>query len=331
MKKYVQYRIDGKSKQDAAQAIGKTEKDINDWLKLTEYELFSDFKENLHNATGKILVIAIKKGMTKKEAARLADIKPAQLEKYLNRGRDGDEAYADVYAAYLNNYVPRELEKFLNVIKKKNDKKKAIKSISLTEDEVDECYELGLEGDEIFSEFAVDYQDYKVEMFISQSIKGKSRVHAIKNSYLTERDLEILSDILDEKLLERQVEIVFNEILNDKTTKAAAKKANVTIDDVFEWYEKGYDGDERFEEFSEMYYDSYIEIGSEFVDDRASDGVPLKTIIKANKDDFTKEDVEFWQKLGLVKTDYVVNITPGYDEDDDEDDDKNKHIEKRWV
>jgi hypothetical protein len=330
MKKYVNYRINGKTKQEAASSIGKTEKDINDWLKLSDKDLFKHFKEDLHNATGKILVLAIKKGLTKKEAAKLADINVKQLEKYLKRGSEGDEAYTDLYDAYLNSYVPSELDKFLRVFKKKNDRKKALKTTSLTNDELEKCYNLGLDGDELFSEFAIDYQDYKIELFINQILKGKSKIHAVKNAELTDRDLEILGDLLDEKLLERQIEIVYNEIINDKTTKQAAKKAKVEIESIFEWYEKGRDGDERFKEFSEMYFDSYIEIGSEFVDEHASDGVPIKSIVKKNKDDFTMEDVEFWQKLGYVKTDYVVNITPGYDEEDDDEED-DKSVEIRWI
>ena len=48
------------------------------------------------------------------------------------------------------------------------------------------------------------------------------------------------------------MEIVKKEILNDSKSDAAAKRAGVTVDDVYDWYYKGKSIDE-FKEFFRVF------------------------------------------------------------------------------
>ena len=80
------------------------------------------------------------------------------------------------------------------------------------------------------------------------------------------------------------------------------------MDVVYDWFLKGRSGEEKFKDFAEFYYENYVEIGSKFVQEALEDGIPLKTILKKSKEDFTREDYDFWKKHNFLKKTYEINM-----------------------
>ena len=116
--------------------------------------------------------------------------------------------------------------------------------------------------------------------------------------------------------------IVIETVKDKKTSTIAAGKANVSVDEIYEWYFKGKDGDEDYAKFYENFHGLYVRpnINSiqKMLDDNKSS---LENLIRSNKSEFTKKDVEIWVKNGLLEN-KVIKLQS--DSDDDDDDDKSK-------
>ena len=93
-----------------------------------------------------------------------------------------------------------------------------------------------------------------------------------------------------------------------KTTKQAAKKANISVNEIYDWFLKGSARDEDYKDFADFYYEEYVEIGSRLVQEALEEGIPEKFILKKSKEHFTREDYEFWKKNNFLKKNYEINI-----------------------
>ena len=127
-------------------------------------------------------------------------------------------------------------------------------------------------------------------------------------------------------IFERKFNIVVGSLKNDFTTKQAAKKANVSIDTVFEWFLKGRDGDEHFKEFYDMYLDGYVEPGSRIVQRLLNEDIPLHLILKRNRKNFTREDYDFWMREG-----YMQKAQEYLENEDDEDDEEVEKLKREIM
>jgi len=105
-------------------------------------------------------------------------------------------------------------------------------------------------------------QKNKIEIYYENIFKGKSQSEALKNADLSENELP---ENVDDVILDKKLEIVTKSIKQDLTTKQAARKANVSVNDIYDWFLKGRDGDEKFKEFADVYYENYVSPGSHFV------------------------------------------------------------------
>jgi hypothetical protein len=110
-----------------------------------------------------------------------------------------------------------------------------------------------------------------------------------------------LPENVDDVILDKKLEIVTKSIKQDLTTKQAARKANVSVNDIYDWFLKGRDGDEKFKEFADVYYENYVSPGSHFVQKGINDDIPLSFIFKKAKSLFTREDYDFWLEHGFLK------------------------------
>ena len=241
-----------------------------------------------------------------KKALELSELSEDEFRTYCNMGKNGDERFAGFYQEFYNI----KLSRFLKNISKGKDKPKALKNSYLTEKELDECYELGKNGDERFNEFYQKFYEMKIRMYIRDINKGKAKSQALKNSYLDEEELQ---DDIDEIIFDRNMDAVMKSLLNDSTTKQAAINAGIKIDVIYEWFLKGRRGDDKLEEFSQYYYKCYILPGSLVVQSFLREGIPLNEILKDFKDTFTREDYNFWSKHG-----FLVEATEKLDAADDE-------------
>lgn len=299
MDRYLKLRSEGKTKMEACKKINTDLNEVKRWCNWNESGLFIDFKENSKKITAKLIVDAIKDGKSKGKIAENSDITVSELNKILVLGSQNDKIYRKVYEEYESFYLSKHLEVFLKEIKNKN-LKKALKTSGIEKAELDKTYNLGKNGDERFTKFYNDYLNFKISCYISQIIKGKSTSNALKNSNLTDVELKDNLEEIDSKILDKQMSIVIGEITRNRTTKQAAKKANVKIDEVYRWYLEGKKGNEKFEDFADDYHEFYVEAGCEIFQNFLSKGKTPEQIMKIMNEDITKEDYEFWIKNNLI-------------------------------
>lgn len=91
---------------------------------------------------------------------------------------------------------------------------------------------------------------------------------------------------------------VIGEIAKNRTTRQAAKKARIRIDEVYRWYLEG-KGNEKFKDFADIYHELYVEVGCEIFN-FLNKGKTPKQILKIMNEDITREDYEFWIKNDLI-------------------------------
>jgi len=303
MKNYVNARKLKKSQEESCKLINKNVYDIKRWLDIEE-PLFIDFKNDLEDVLIKNVIDGFNDKKSVEEISKTFDISQNKIWKFIECGKNGEEKYVKIYEVYLDSYVVYQLNEFLVQIKIK-PKHKVLKSLSISENEFDKYYRLGRNGDEKFKEFADEYYDFKINKYVNSMIKGRNQSKALRNADLSKEEL---ADDIDERILNKQLEIVTDEIAKDKTTKQAAKKANISVDVVYDWFLKGRAGDEKFKDFAEFYYENYVEIGSNLVQEALEDGIPLKVILKKSKEHFTREDYDFWKKHNFLKKTYEINM-----------------------
>ena len=299
MDRYLKLRSEGKTKMEACKKINTDLNEVKRWCKWNESGLFIDFKENSKKITADLIVDAIKDGKSKDKIAENSDITVSELNKILVLGSQNDKIYRKVYEEYESFYLSKHLEVFLKEIKNKN-LKKALKTSGIEKAELDKTYNLGKNGDERFTKFYNDYLNFKISCYISQIIKGKSTSNALKNSNLTDEELKDNLKEIESRILDKQMNTVIDEIAKNRTTRQAAKKARIRIDEVYRWYLEGKKGNEKFKDFADIYHELYVEVGCEIFQNFLSKGKTPEQIMKIMNEDITKEDYEFWIKNNLI-------------------------------
>lgn len=310
LENYINARMLRKSKEDACRKIARTIYDVRRWL---NEDMFCKFKEELNRTIVGLIVEGLKNQKSVEQIANEYDISQNEIWKYIELGKEGDIRYVGIYNEYIDSYILNQLDEFLLQIQDK-PKHKVLKAISITEEEFDKYYELGRSGNKKFKAFADEYHDFKVNKYINSIIKGRNESKALRNADLSKDELD---EDIEVKILERQMIIVLEEIAKDRTTKQAAKKANVTVDTIYDWFLKGRAGDEKFKDFADYYYEEYVEKGSTAVQKALEEGIPERFIIRKSKEHFTREDYDFWRRNNFLKKDYEINM-----------DDKEKRDEK---
>lgn len=301
MKHYIRYRVNALSKGEAARKINQSPKTIDQWLRRDDYEIFINFQKECENITMSVLINAIKKGLTLKQAAALADMSQNNLIKLIRLGEKGDDKYIELYDVYQNKYIPTQLETFLDKIKS-SKYKKALKSAHLTEDELNKYYILGLEGNEPFNEFADKYFEFKLENYKKEIIqKGKTESRAARNVNFIDKDFELRQKEIDCALVEKQLEIIIPMVEEGYHAKYIAGKINIDVEVFFDWYIRGYEGDEIFKDFAETYWECRMAESVEDFQSLFEKGISekffLKYIIRKN----VLPEYKFWKSLGLFE------------------------------
>jgi len=312
MKHYIRYRKDALSKNEAASKIGKSVKTVDKWMRANDHEIFTAFQESLEGISVSILISALRKSMTVKQAANLVDMSKSQVMKLIKLGENGDERYIELCRTYRTYYIPKQLEVFVTTIREKN-KKRALKASHLSEDEINMYYGMGLEGDELYEEFADRYFQYKLNSYVKEIMKGKTPKNAFRNSGMIEPDRLYHSKDLENAVIERQLEKVM-PLVEDNTTKMISNETNVDVDTLFDWYIMGWEGDERFKEYSELFYNSQLKYASKnaqrFFDKGMSERFFLKNVLKRR----AHPDYHFAKKLGMVKVNTDSNFLTDKDQ-----------------
>lgn len=299
MDRYLKLRSEGKTKTEACKKINTDLNEVKRWCNWNESGLFIDFKENNKKITAKLIIDAIKDGKSKDKIAESSDITVNELNKIIDLGSQNDRIYREVYEEYESVYLSKHLEVFLKEIKNKN-LKKALKTSGIEKSELDSAYNSGKNGDELFTKFYKDYLNFKISCYITQIIKGKTVSKALKNSNLTDEELKDNLKEIESRILDKQMNSVIGEIAKNRTTKQAAKKARIRIDEIYRWYLEGKKGNEKFKDFADIYHELYVEVGCEIFQNFLNKGKTPKQILKIMNEDITREDYEFWIKNNLI-------------------------------
>ena len=234
----------------------------------------------------------------------LDEFKNKNLKKSLKLSQlsfsDFEKAYClskENHSDFWVKYNKLRLNKFCEQIYNK-DKNKALRNADLTDNELKELYQLGMEG-KFFDDFYNDYNGYKINMFLSQIIfNNKSKNDAFEISELSEDELD---RDLDEMILQARISVACNHVIKGYTTKQIAKLINVKIEDIYDWFLKGHEGDDMFESFAKLYYNAYIKPSSLLIQSSLNSGIPLKIILNKDRKKFNVEDYEFFAENEFLK------------------------------
>ena len=322
MDKYLTQRRFGKTKTEAIEKVGIKEKYLDRWLKRSVY---ADFKDEDLRVTVDLILRGFKKNKPLLEIAQTAGVTVNAIKSYVKLGGRGSAIYKPLYDYYEAEIIPQKLDKFLNGNETKSIKK-AMESADLTEDELDKYYELGKNGDERFEEFYKEFYDIKKGTYVYHRNKGKSHNIAMRESRLSDGEYdESKADI--EKLLKMiKINIVLETVASDKTSNVAASRAGCTVDEIYEWYFKGRSGDEDYKEFYESFHKAYVRPSAVPLQEKLdNENAKLDTLIKSNKDKFTKKDVDIWLKHGII---HLGVIHLDEEKDDEDEDDEEKKVKK---
>lgn len=300
MDKYLKARYDGKNKPDAAKSIGMTNIDINKWLKHPEFDLFYDFKRKNKQMTIDLIVRGFKQAKSKIEVSETYDIPLKTIDKFIDLGKNGFIKYAELFELYENNVIPTHLDIFLKDFRTKT-LNKSLKHAKLSSDEINHYYFLGKSGDAKFNAFYKDYLELKIEKYVGSILSRKSSKIALKNSNLSKEEFREIENDIKDIILRERICIIGDRILKNKTTGVKlAKAAGISVDEFYDWYFRGRDGDEKYWEFSKIIDFGVIYPRVLAYRHAESAGVPEKWLIKKLKKDLGSVDYKIWLKHDLL-------------------------------
>ncbi|MBR3139667.1 MAG: hypothetical protein IKF11_02210, partial [Methanobrevibacter sp.] len=254
MDKFLAQRRLGKTRQEATNFIGIKDKYVHRWLSRSMY---ADFRDEELRITVNLIIRGFKNNKTLDEIAELSDISVNGIERFLRLGARGDEIYKPLFEYYEENIIPQKLDNFLKANETKTIRN-ALEFSYLKQGEVDKYYELGKNGDERFIEFYEEFHDIKKGTYVYTRHKGKSHEIAMRESQLSEDEYLTFRDEFDDLLRKLKFKIVYEGLRDNKTSNVIAKMANCSVDDLYDWYFKGKDGDEDYVGFYENFHKAYV-------------------------------------------------------------------------
>ena len=323
MDKYLLQRSRGKTVAEALEITGIREKYLDRWLTRSYYR---DFKDRDIQVTVDLILKGFKQHKPLSEISQISGINEKTIISYVRLGERGSEIYRPLFDYYEEKILPERLDKFLYRTQTKSVKK-ALDSSKLSEEELTRCYELGKSGDERFKEFYDEFYKIKKANYVYQLDRGKSHKIALKESHLTKEEYEKCRDELDQFRRLSKFQIVLEAISNNQTSNVAANKAGCSVEEIYEWYFRGRDGDEDYVKFYECFHNRYVNASVVPMQEKIdNENANLDILIKSNKDKFTKKDVEIWIKHGLLNPHLNIESQKDKDDEDDEKDLKNIHL-----
>ena len=322
MGKYLDERRKGKSKRQSIELVGLDERYLDQWLK-RGLDICKQFKDDDLRVTVDLILRGFKWNKSKGEICELADVTESVLDRFLKVGEKGSEIHRPLFDYYENEFVPKRLDKFLEIIAYRTIRK-ALEAVDLTEDELEKYYCLGKSGDERFEKFHDDFYNIKKSIYVYHFAKGKTHQISMKESLLTQKEFEENHEEIDARIRKLKFRMVLDAVVDDdKTSNVAAERANVSVDEIYEWYFMGRDGVEEYEQFYTLFHGAYVRPAVNAIQDSMDNNLShLDNLIKVNKKHFTKRDVEIWIKHGLVDNTILVNL------DNDETDKKKDNDDK---
>lgn len=315
MDKYLEVRRTGKTAQEAIEIVGIRQAYLDRWLSRTKY---SQFKDANLKITLDLILEGLKQNKSLEEIAETVDCDVNAIKRFIRIGERGGEIYRPLYEYYEAEIIPQKLTRFVEASRKKTYRK-ALEAADLTEDELNRYYELGKSGDDRYVEFYENVVDIRQAAYAYHIQKGRSHNIAKKESGLSEEEYNEHRDEIDDLLRIIRINIVLEEIKDKKTTTVAAGKANCSVDDIYEWYFRGRDGEEDYVNFYKAFHAGYVRPNINSIQEHLDyKNQSLENIIRANKDQITKKDVEIWVKNGMLEN-KILKLNPSKGDEDDDD------------
>ena len=322
MGKYLDERKTGKSKVESIKMIGLDEKYLNQWL-TRSLDICKKFKNNDVKVTSDLTLSGFKWDMPINEICKMADVNEKAIQRFLRMGARGSETFGELFEYYENEMIPKKLDAFLKANETKS-MRNALESAYLSEGELEKYYELGKSGDERFEKFYNDFYNVKKETYVFHIEKGKTHNIAMRESRLTPEEYEESKDDLEKLLRKIKFRIVLEAIANNKTSNVAARDANCSVDEIYEWYFKGRDGDEEYEKFYELFHNGYVRPSAVPMQEKIDEGdTDIDNFIRSNKHLFTKKDIDIWLKNGIISVD-VFHLEKNENKKEEMEDDEDK-------
>ena len=308
MNNYIQARREGKNKPDAARSVGLSNVIINKWIKHPEFSLYYDFIEKNQQVTIDLIVKGFKEGKSKGEVSNAYDISVNTIDDYVQLGRKGFSKFEEVYMVYEDSVIPNQLKTFLENFKTKS-LNKSLKKSKLSKQELKYYYSLGKSGDIKFKDFYQNMLDLKISLYVDEIVSKKSSKIALKNSNLDAFEFEDNKDLIDKKILQKRVLIIADELVRHKTNGAKlAKKIGITIEELYDWYFKGKDGDAKYADFSSLFEIGFISPLALAYQQALNIGISKKMLEKRIKKDIGIEDYKIWEKHKIHEQEYELYV-----------------------
>ena len=325
MDKYLSKRRDGKTKSEAIEIVGIKEVYVDRWLSRTMYR---DFKDADLKVTIDLILNGLKEGKSLEEVSKAVDVDISVIKRFIRLGERGGEIYKPLSDYYESEILPQKLSDFLEANKHKS-MRKVLETSDLSEEEVNHYYELGRNGDERYAEFYENLIGEKKGAYVWFIQKGKSHKIAMRESMLTSQEYEEYKDEMYRVIRSIKIEAVLESIADGKTSNVAARNAGCTVDEIYEWYFKGRDGDEEYIKFYKLFHKGYVKPSAVPIQEKIdNENASIDNIIRSNKHLFTKKDLEIWMKNGIVNVN-VINLDKDDREEEDDDESTNKNEVKK--
>ena len=317
MKYYLKARRDGKNKPDAAKSVGLSNIIINKWLTHTELYLFNDFAIKENQLTIDLIVNGFENDKSKSEVSQIYDIPLNVIDDYIERGKSGFEQYEEISKAYENGIIPKQLKIFLNDFENRPFNK-ALKSSKLTKEELNHFYNRGKSGDDEFRDFYNEFFALKKSLYVSNIMDKKTNKIALKNSYLTKAEFDNVKEELEKEILEKRMLIVEDELFNHKTSGLkVSKKIGISINEFYDWYFRGKNGEEIFRDFYWVVTMTLIVPRVITIRKALDIGIPRTWIFKKLKKDIGPKDFKIWMDRDIISMDFgeIIDLRENYGDD----------------
>lgn len=317
MDKYLEARINGKNQPDAAKSVGLSNIIVKKWLNHPEYDLFNSFKKKNKQVTIDLIVKGFTYNKTKIEVSDIYDIPIKTIDDFIEFGRNGIRKYGEVFELYENNVIPFHLEIFLKNFKTKSYYK-SLKNVKLNENEIEYYYYAGKAGDERFIDFYEEFLDLKITIYVKAILSKKSHKIALKNSNLTRDELDELEEKIADIILKQRIYLIAERLYKNRRINGVrlAKIAGISVDELYEWYFNGKNGDVRFREFSMIFELGAILPRVLAIREAESIGIPKKYLNKRLKKDLGREDYRIWEKNDILNQEFEYLNSDGTGIDD---------------
>lgn len=300
MDKYLKARMEGKNKPDSAKSVGLSNTVINKWLNHREFEIFDEFAKRNKQVTIDLVVNGFKRGKSKMEVSELYDIPIKTIDEFIELGQIGFGKYGELFYLYESRVIPKHLGMFLNDFQTKSFFK-SLKHSKLSKEELDHYYELGKSGDENFKDFYHDFLEAKISMFVDNVLSRKSVKIALKNSTLSQEEFDENREEIEDIILKERISIICDGIAKNKTTGVKlAKSAGISIDEIYEWYFNGKEGDEKYRILSAIFELGVILPRVAAFRKASEFGVPDKFLRKKLKKDLGSADYRIWERNDIL-------------------------------